>query len=89
LYISTVLLKVLGSGKVLEFDTPQALLFDANSQFTSLVKQSGSSEAEHLKRLSNASKISTQQRQKIIAADEKFLESAGEDDRLILSVVSV
>jgi hypothetical protein len=86
LYISTVLLKVLGSGKVLEFDTPQALLFDANSQFTSLVKQSGSSEAEHLKRLSNASKISTQQRQELAAVAEEFLEDVSEMKPFLTSI---
>jgi hypothetical protein len=86
LYISTVLLKVLGSGKVLEFDTPQALLFDANSQFTSLVKQSGSSEAEHLRRLANVSKTGAQQRQEIVAADEKFLEYVSETEPFLTSI---
>ncbi len=35
----------------MEFDTPQTLLSDGNSQFSSLVEQAGGAEAEHLRLL--------------------------------------
>ena len=44
---------MLGNGNVLEFDTPQVLLSDMNSQFCSLVQQTGIAEAEHLRMLAN------------------------------------
>ena len=39
---------------MLEFDSPDILLSDPNSQFSSLVEQTGASEAEHLRTLANA-----------------------------------
>ncbi len=48
---------MLGNGKLLEFDSPDVLLSDSESQFASLVDQSGAGEAEHLRMLaSTASK---------------------------------
>jgi hypothetical protein len=37
----------------LEFDTPQALLLDADSQFSSLVEQTGAAEADYLRLLAS------------------------------------
>ncbi len=45
--------KVLENGTLLEFDTPIALLSNPSSHLTSLVEQSGSIEAKHLRALAN------------------------------------
>ena len=42
---------MLGGGRVLEFETPEVLLSNARSHFSSLVDQSGVGEAEHLRML--------------------------------------
>ncbi len=48
---------MLGNGELLEFDSPDVLLSNSESQFASLVDQSGAGEAEHLRMLaSTASK---------------------------------
>ena len=49
--VLTVFIKVLGDGKVLEFDRPDILLSNANSHFTSLVNQTGMGEADYLRNL--------------------------------------
>jgi ABC-type multidrug transport system fused ATPase/permease subunit len=48
------LLQVLDNGEMLEFDTPDMLLNNAESHFTSLVEQTGPVEAERLRILANA-----------------------------------
>jgi hypothetical protein len=50
---------VLGDGKLLEFDTPAALLKNDRSEFSMLVKQTGTAEAEHLRMMADnvASKV--------------------------------
>ena len=48
-----MILKVIGNGEILEFDTPKVLLSDPNSHFVSLVEQAGSTEVEHLLTLLN------------------------------------
>jgi hypothetical protein len=45
---------VLGNGELLGFDSPDVLLSDSESQFASLVDQTGAGEAEHLRMLANA-----------------------------------
>jgi len=45
---------VLGNGKLLEFDSPDVLLSNSESQFASLVDQTGAGEVEHLRMLANA-----------------------------------
>lgn len=47
------MLKVLGHGELLEFDTPVVLLSNPTSHFTSLVEQSEPAEAKHLRALAN------------------------------------
>ncbi|UJR34945.1 hypothetical protein I4U23_027723 [Adineta vaga] len=44
---------VLNNGELLEFDSPNALLSNPTSHFTSLVEQAGTTEAEHLRMLVN------------------------------------
>jgi hypothetical protein len=44
---------VLGNGELLEFDSPYALLSNPESQFASLVEQTGAAEAEHLQLLAS------------------------------------
>ncbi|CAF1384435.1 unnamed protein product [Rotaria sordida] len=45
---------VLSNGMLVEFDSPQVLLSNANSYFTSLVEQTGAAEAEYLRTLANS-----------------------------------
>ena len=45
------LLQVLSSGKVIEFDTPFNLLQKHNSVFHSMVKKTGATESERLKKI--------------------------------------
>jgi hypothetical protein len=69
----------------LEFDTPQALLLDANSQFSSLVEQTGAAEAEYLRSLANMGSSngkSTEQRLNDDKNDELLSDNA-ETDPLI------
>jgi hypothetical protein len=70
-------LKVLGNGEVLEFDTPSILLSNENSYFISLVKQSGPAEAEYLRILAN------RKNQEIIIDDE-LIPSVNETDPLLV-----
>jgi hypothetical protein len=77
---------VLGNGSVLEFDTPQMLLSDANSQLSSLVDQAGVAEAEHLRMLVNDAKLNAQQQNhEIVIDNEKSLEDVSETDPLLTS----
>ncbi|CAF4400641.1 unnamed protein product, partial [Adineta steineri] len=46
---------VLSNGMLVEFDSPQVLLSNTNSQFTLLVEQAGIAEAEYLRTLANSS----------------------------------
>ena len=57
----SLLFKVLGNGRILEFETPRMLLSDPTSQFSSLVNQTGVAEAEHLRMLINDVKSNNQQ----------------------------
>ncbi len=69
----------------MEFDTPQALLLDANSQFSSLVEQTGAAEAEYLRSLANMGSSngkSTEQRLNDDKNDELLSDNA-ETDPLI------
>ncbi|CAM2724338.1 unnamed protein product [Rotaria socialis] len=75
---------VLGSGNILEFDTPQALLFDAQSQFSSLVQQTGIGEAEHLRILANtAAEFNRKIAQDIVISNENTFEKNNESDPFI------
>ena len=75
-----LLLKVLGHGEVLEFDTPTALLSNRNSYFVSLVEQTGSGEAEYLRTLAKLmnAKIKDKKEEKI--ANEELISSENEND---------
>lgn len=77
--------KVLGNGEVLEFDTPKLLLSDPNSQFTSLVKQAGAGEAEHLRTLSGAPSTIVKVKKQTFNPDDELPEENDENDPLILS----
>ena len=77
---------MLGNGSVLEFDSPQSLLSDENSQFSSLVRQAGSSEAEYLRMLVNVTKSNGKQTQEIVIHDDgNALEQDNETDPLLSS----
>ncbi len=79
-------MQVLGNGSVLEFDSPQSLLSDENSQFSSLVRQAGSSEAEYLRTLVNVTKSNGEQTQEgVIHDDGNALEQDSETDPLLSS----
>jgi hypothetical protein len=76
---------VLGNGELLEFDSPDVLLSDSESQFSSLVNQAGVAEAEHLRMLASAASKklkSTDQKLDNHQDDDLALE-AGENDPLI------
>jgi hypothetical protein len=74
---------VLGNGSVLEFDTPQVLLSDANSQLSSLVDQAGVAEAEHLRMLVNDAESNAQENHEIVIDNENSFENISETDSLI------
>ncbi|CAF4536341.1 unnamed protein product [Rotaria sp. Silwood2] len=80
---------VLGNGSVLEFDTPQALLSDINSQFSSFVKQTGLAEAEHLRTLATNAKSNTEKNPEIFIYNETSLENDHETDSLISCEISI
>jgi hypothetical protein len=73
----------------LEFDTPQALLSDENSQFSSLVEQTGSGEAEHLRSIATGIKSNEQENEETVIDNEMFLEDGNETDPLLISLHSV
>ncbi|CAF4037943.1 unnamed protein product [Adineta steineri] len=78
---------VLGNGKVLEFDSPASLLCDVNSQFSSLVSQSGVGEGEYLRMLANIRQPNVQQTQEDVTSKEESLEDNTETDPLMPYIV--
>ncbi len=76
-------LKVLGNGEVLEFDSPSALLSNGNSYFVSLVDQTGPAEAEYLRTLANRIdlKVKTKKQERIV--DDELISSVNENDPLL------
>ncbi len=77
---------MLGNGRLLEFGSPQSLLSNGNSQFSSLVRQTGLGEAEHLRTLANVSKTNAQRNE---VCNDKSLEDYIETDPLISSAIPV
>jgi hypothetical protein len=73
-----LLLKVLGNGEVLEFDSPTNLLLNSHSYFVSLVNQTGAAEAEYLRTLAQRPDMKTKETQPDITMDE-----VSENDPLI------
>ncbi len=64
---------MLGNGELLEFDSPNALLSDSESHFSSLVQQTGPREATHLRMLAkNASS-------KMKSTDQKLNDNKEDD----------
>lgn len=49
----------MGSGQLLEFDSPQVLLANPESQFTSLVEQTGRVEADRLRLLARNAELNS------------------------------
>lgn len=81
--IHSLFFKVLGNGRILEFDTPTALLSNPNSQFTQLVEQTGTAESEYLRNLANIStKVIKKENQSSNSDDESTPE---ETDPLLSS----
>ncbi len=70
---------------MLEFDAPDVLLSDVNSHFTSLVKQTGAAEAEHLHTLAITSSIVRKTKHQKFNSDNEVLEENNETDPLLLS----
>jgi len=70
----------------LEFDTPQALLSDVNSQLSSLVEQTGGAEAEHLRLLANvaSTKMKSNDQKLIDNQDDNLKSDSGENEPLIV-----
>ena len=75
------ILKVLGNGELLEFDTPSVLLSNAKSHLVSLVEQTGRSEAEYLRKLANRKDLTNNQNQIV---DDELILSADETDPLLV-----
>lgn len=69
----------------MEFDSPDILLSDSESQFTSLVEQTGPIEAEHLRTLANAvARKSKLTDEKLVNhQDDELKFEGGENDPLI------
>jgi hypothetical protein len=70
----------------LEFDTPQALLSDENSQLSSLVEQTGGAEAEHLRLLANvtSTKMKSNDQKLMDNQDDNLKSDSGENEPLIV-----
>jgi hypothetical protein len=83
---SIYMLKVLGDGKVLECASPHVLLCDSNSHFSSLVKQTGSAEAEHLRVLANSTRSTAIQKEQSRTSEEELLLDGNESDPFILCI---
>jgi hypothetical protein len=77
---------VLGNGELLEFDSPDALLSDSESQFASLVEQTGAAEAEHLRLLASAvsKKVKSTDQKLADNKDDELLSDNAENDPLIV-----
>ncbi len=67
----------------MEFDTPQPLLSDAKSQFSSLVKQTGSGEAAHLRLIASGVKSNGQENDETVIDNEMSLDDDSETDSFI------
>ncbi len=80
-----LLFQVLGNGALLEFDSPHTLLSDTESEFTSLVAQTGVAEAEHLRLLANttSSKVKSNDL-KLNVTDDELQEDNTENAPLIV-----
>jgi hypothetical protein len=76
----------LGDGRVLEFESPDVLLSNDESELSLLVKQTGSAEAEHLRMMARlaADRVFTSTHTFSIAEDDQLVKDAEEQDPLIL-----
>ncbi|CAF3400484.1 unnamed protein product [Rotaria sp. Silwood1] len=74
---------VLGNGELLEFDTPQALLSNSNSHFTSLIEQTGSTEAQFLRTLVNTQDTNMNFDEPNVDSDEELPLDPNENDPLL------
>jgi hypothetical protein len=77
---------VLGNGELLEFDSPNALLSNSESQFASLVEQAGAAEAEHLRLLASvaSTKVKSNDQKLMDNKDDGLPSDNGENDPLIV-----
>jgi hypothetical protein len=80
---------VLGNGELLEYDTPDVLISDRNSHFASLVEQTGTAEAEHLRILTNSTGSYAKRNRAITVLDEERLSEEDETDPLVPSMKSL
>ncbi|CAF2965891.1 unnamed protein product [Rotaria sp. Silwood2] len=74
---------VLGNGELLEFDTPQALLSNSKSHFTTLIEQTGSAEAQYLRTLVNTQGRNTRCNTLNVDIDEELPLDSNENDPLL------
>lgn len=74
---------MLGSGRLLEFDSPEALLANKNSHFSIMVEQTGATEAKHLRMLADNARANASDMQETIISDEESLEDTRESDPLL------
>jgi hypothetical protein len=75
----------LGDGRVLEFESPDVLLSNDESELSLLVKQTGSAEAEHLRMMANSTLrngLNVEEHTHIDTNDEMPYDAA-ETDRLL------
>ncbi len=77
---------MLGNGELLEFDSPNALLSNSESQFASLVEQAGAAEAEHLRLLASvaSTKVKSNDQKLMDNKDDGLPSDNGENDPLIV-----
>ena len=80
---------MLGDGKLLEFDSPQVLLSNAGSHFSSMVRQSGLGEAEHLRGLANTEQPSVERQAETVMEDEETMDDGNETAPFLASESSV
>jgi ABC-type proline/glycine betaine transport system ATPase subunit len=83
LFYTNVLFQILGNGEILEFDTPDALLTNPNSHFTSLIEQAGKAESEHLRKVAKNVTSTARLRRKSVDQDKNLPACSIETDPLL------
>ncbi|CAF3840294.1 unnamed protein product, partial [Rotaria sp. Silwood1] len=75
---------VLSHGELLEFDSPHVLLSNPESEFTSLVNQTGAAEAKYLRDLANDASLKVKVNDKNLNDDNDLSSEAEENDPLVI-----
>ncbi|CAF2811452.1 unnamed protein product [Rotaria sp. Silwood2] len=75
---------VLSHGELLEFDSPFVLLSNRESEFASMVNETGAAEAEHLRMLASIASVKVKCMDKNLNDDNDLSPEAEERDPLVI-----